>query len=376
MGDNGYEYNNNNDPTAGMTEEEIAALVAQQEANVAESDRAYRQRQLNAERRREVSSRIGRFLARQPGSRRLIARARGTINSRRRAEERNQRIRNMVRAARAEYKRNVNNAANAAFAPNAFYNDLLRQAQQEEAAGNINAVASILEQVEQARIGKSSFKAEAIRRIASAMQNSARAENARIYANTRSVLESEAPIHRQTVLKIAALDDLMLAEKKKLKLAANNPSASRAAARLYNIEQLKEELDTARHASRVPTPEQNARYQALIEGVDFGGLNSSLYPRLVRNNAALTVKNRAATKIQTAARGRQARKKLRTLKNSAALARAAAEYEASLAGVPQIVPGMVAMPSQPAAAGAPATPAPTAAERAAARAARLARFGK
>ena len=372
MGDNEYEYNNNNDPTAGMTEEQIAALVAQQEANIAEEDRLRQERIANAERRREQSARISRFLARQPGSRRLIARARGTINARRRAALRNQRIREMTRAARAEYKRNVNNAANTAFAPNAFYNALLADARQQEAAGNVNAVASILSQIENARVGKRSFKNTAVAQMARTMRNSALAQNAQIYANTKTVLESEPAIHRQTVLKIAALDDLMLNEKKKLKLAANNATATRAATRLYNIEQLKEELDTARHASKLPTPEQNARYQALIAGVDFSRLNSSLYPRLVRNNAALTLRNRAATKIQTATRGRQAQKKLRTLKAAAAAARTAAEYEASLAAAPQMVPGMVAGPPQPAAPPA----APSAAERNAARAARLARFAK
>jgi hypothetical protein len=362
MGDNEYVYENDYDPLEGLSEEERAAYFAEEAAELEEEDRQLLERKLKALQSRSTAKRIGRFLSKQPGTRRLVSRARGTLNVRRKANMKRQKIQNNIARARREYKEFINNAANERFFPNAHYSALMTEARAAEQHGNVDEAISLIEQIDEGRAEKASFKMAQLNALRQTLRNSAAAENARIYAETKTVLESEPAKHRQTVLKIAALDDLMLHEKKKLKLANTNAERERAATHLYNIEELKEELDAARHMSKVPTPEQNARYSALVAGVDFESLNSSLYPRLVANNAALKRKNLAATKIQTAARGKLARKTLKKLRNEA-------EERRKSAYLPMVPLNYVApAPSVPVAA--------TAAQIAEARAARLARFKK
>lgn len=357
MGDNEYVYNNYNDSVNEMTQEEIVALATQQAAEIAEEERQHRERQAEFLRSHSSTKRIGRFLQGQPGTQRLISKARGSLNTRRKGETRRRKIQNNIATARREFKQFVNTAANERFFPNAHYDALLREAQNAEQRGNAEEAISLIDQINEGRAEKASFKLGQMNALRQALHNSAVAENARIYANTKTVLESEPAKHRQTVLKIAALDDLMLNEKKKLKLSLSNEERSRAATRLYNIEELKAELNTARHESKIPTSQQNARYAALIAGVNFSTLNSSIYPRLLANNAELGQKNKAVTKIQTAARGYKARKTLKQLKNVAA--------ETSLPMVPinYLPPPTTVV-------------APTEAQKIAARAARLSRFAK
>lgn len=175
-----------------------------------------------------------------------------------------------VANARNRYRANVNNGATAAAiaAMNNYPND-----------------------PEMANVARNSYKEKAIADLLQALKNSAQAQNAQIYANTKNVLLSEPKNQRQTVLKIAALDDLMIEERKKLTLASTDEEATDAAGRLFDIELLKQELDDARHRSELPTPEQEARYTALVAGVNFNSLNASLYKRLVANNAEKTRKN-------------------------------------------------------------------------------------
>lgn len=288
MGDNEYVYENNNyDPFEGMSEEERAAYIAQEEAEIAEEDRQFRERQLAGLRKRSTAKRIARFLGRQPGTRRLLSKAKGTLNAKRKAEARRQKIRNTVTAARREFKEFVNNAANERFFPNAHYNSMLEEARTAQERGNIDEAISIIQQVEEGKAAKASFKVAQVNALRQAFRNSA-PNNAGLYRETRKVLASEPPMHRQTVLKIAALDDLMLNEKKKLKLATTNSEREKAAARLYNIVELQKELDAARQEDEMISPEQNRRYSNLVAGIDFASLNSSLYPRLVANNAKIT----------------------------------------------------------------------------------------
>jgi hypothetical protein len=142
----------------------------------------------------------------------------------------------------------------------------------------------------------------------------------------------------------------MVNEREKLALASTNAEATEAATRLYNIEQLKEELDQARHETRLPSAEQNARYTALVAGKNFTSMPTSLYRRLVNNNAA-----RTAAEVAEA--------------EAAAAARAAEEARAAeMASLPMVP--INALPPPP-----PPAPARSTAEQAAAaRAARLARF--
>ena len=183
---------------------------------------------------------------------------------------RNTFIATKVAKARNQYKVNVNNGANAA----AF------------AAMNENP-----NDPEMANVARNSYKETAIATILQTLKNSAANQNAQIYANTKNVLLSEPKNQRQTVLKIAALDDLMIEERKKLAIASTDEAAVEAAGRLFDIELLKQELDDARHRSEAPTPEQEARYTALVAGVNFNSLNTSLYKRLIANNAEKTRKN-------------------------------------------------------------------------------------
>lgn len=183
---------------------------------------------------------------------------------------RNTFIATKVAKARNQYKVNVNNGANAA----AF------------AAMNENP-----NDPEMANVARNSYKETAIATILQTLKNSAANQNAQIYANTKNVLLSEPKNQRQTVLKIAALDDIMIEERKKLAIASTDEAAVEAAGRLFDIELLKQELDDARHRSEAPTPEQEARYTALVAGVNFNSLNTSLYKRLVTNNAEKTRKN-------------------------------------------------------------------------------------
>jgi hypothetical protein len=223
---------------------------------------------------------------------------------------RNAAIRNRSRAARQQFKRNINNVANAQFGTNANLQRRINEAGFLEGE-NYNSAMNL---VQMNRIGKNSFRNEAVSQLRRTLRNAALAENARLYQEAKTVLGSEEPRHRQTVLKISALDDMMVSEREKLAIANTNEKARTAATKLYNIELLKDELDEARHASRVPTAEQNARYNALVQGFNFNGMNTSIYRRLRNNNANLTRKNKAATKIQALTRGVKGRKTARALK--------------------------------------------------------------
>ena len=178
-----------------------------------------------------------------------------------------------AREARAHYKNFVNDPANAEYNP--------------------RIEAAPASEFDTLMTEKESMKEAQVAQILQALRESAEAANAAIYAETKTVLLSENAPHRQTVLKIAALDDLMLEEKKKLAVASTDKAATEAATRLYDIELLKAELDEARHQSRLPTPEQEARFTALIAGINFGNMSLSLYRRLIANNASQTAKEKA-----------------------------------------------------------------------------------
>jgi hypothetical protein len=321
---NQYQYNEYiMDPMNDFTEEEWRQYLANQNANQTA-------RKINNLRRRATSKRIGKFLGRQPGTRSMIARAK----SRRKEQNRNKSIRNSVAAARSKFKANVNNTANLAYGTNANFN------QRTQNIGDLfgNQYENALMDIMTNKAGKNSFKESAVQQIRQSFKNSALAENARLYQEAKNVLFSEPQQHRQTVLKIAALDDLMAEEKMRLSLANNDGKAMDAATKLYNINVLKEELDEARHASKVPTPEQNARYAALVAGVNFDAMNTSLYKRLVANNAAQTGKNVAATKIQAVVRGKRNRKLAKTLRARRNINRLAAQLPANAPMIPNLAP--------------------------------------
>lgn len=271
-----YEYSN-----AGNNQQFTAEEVAALEREVEESNRQHREAQRQAAIRGFQQKRASRTLGRLPGRQSWIARAKGRINTRRRAKARTNQIKATWKNARRQYKQNVNNVANGAFGTNA---ELANRGSLAQAIGNNNAI----EQVMLNQVGKNSLKGEILSGIKRTLRNAAGTANARIYANTKNVLLSEPKNHRQTVLKIAALDDLMIEEREKLALAATNAEAEEAATRLFNIEELKEELDQARHETRLPSAEQNARYAGLVAGKNFSTMETSLYRRLVNNNAAKT----------------------------------------------------------------------------------------
>lgn len=266
-------------------------------------------------------------------------------------------VREKVQAARNQYRRNVNDPANEMFGTNEGL-----QAE-ENSLGFLqgNNYYNALQNIQSRQVMKNSFKQEAVQQILTALKNTALAENNRIYSETKNVLLSENKNHRQTVLKIAALDDLMIEERKKLVTASTDNAAEEAAGRLYEIEKLKEELDEARHQSRKPTPDQEARYTALLAGVNFNALNTSIYTRLVKNNSERTMKNTAATKIQSVARGMQSRKKANILRRL---------RQASTSDMGPMIP-MESIAPAPAPAAAPVAPRMTPAEMRAARLAAL-----
>jgi hypothetical protein len=344
--------NNNNDPVnagngaveyaysnAGnnesFTQEELEAIARE----IAESNRALANRERTAALRNLRLRRAGRTLGRLPGRASWIARAKGKVNTRRRAAARANEIKRKWQTARRQYKQNINNAANLQYESNEDLNSRNRASNWME--GNDYEMEKLT--IQSLRNAKANFKRQAVNQLRQTLRNSAAAENARIYANTKTVLLSEPKNHRQTVLKVAALDDLMVNEREKLALASTNAEAMEAATRLYNIEQLKEELDQARHETKLPTVEQNARYAGLVAGKNFSAMATSLYRRLVNNNAAKT-----AAEVAEAAR--------------------AAEEAAALVAMPMVPINALAAP-------APAAPARASANNVArARAARLARF--
>lgn len=285
----GYFYNNEGN-NQEFTQEELAAIAR----NVIERNRANRERQAQAERNMRLGAlrerRATRALRGLPGAAPWVARARGRINTRRRAAARENQIRRSSQRARRDYKEHVNNAANLQYGSNENLNS------QNRAANFMVENEYDMEKmrVQSLRNAKANLKRQAVNQLRQTLRNSAAAENARIYANTKNVLLSEPRNYRQTVLKIAALDDLMIEEREKLALAATNNAATEAATRLYNIEELKGELDQARHESRLPTAEQNARYAELVAGKNFNSMPTSLYRRLVGNNAAKTAEEVAA----------------------------------------------------------------------------------
>lgn len=274
-----YKYNNNfENNNQNLSPEEIEELARQVEAN----NLAFRERQRQAQLNQLRERRAGRVFRGLPGRVSWIAKARARINTKRRNAAKKNEIKRMWQTARRQYKQNVNNVANAAFTTNA---EMANRASRAQAMGN-NAS---LDQVLLNQTLKNSLKGEILAGIRRTLRNTAAAENARIYRNTKNVLLSEPRNHRQTVLKVAALDDLMVNEREKLSLASTNAEAMEAATRLYTIEQLKQELDQARHETRLPTAEQNARYEALVAGKNFSTSPTSLYRRLVNNNAAKTL---------------------------------------------------------------------------------------
>lgn len=322
--ENVYYYNNEGDNQENLTQEELEQMAR----NVAESDRLYEERVRQNKIEKLKNRRASRILRGFPGYKQSIARAKGRVNTRRKAEAREAAIANKARTARQRYKQNITHVANAQYGTNA--NFAQRQANAQFLEGN--DYASAMNELNLSRVGKGSFTNEAVSQIKQTLRNAALEANARLYSEGKTVLESELSPHRQTVLQIAALDDLMVNERQKLAIASTNSAAKNAATRLHNIEALKEELDFARHSTKVATPDQKARYNALVHGFDFGGMNTSLYRRLVNNNANLSRKNTAATKIQAltrGAKGRKVAKSKRTIRNT--LARAKAERDAAAA---------------------------------------------
>ena len=279
------------------------------------------------------------------------------------------RIRNLSRKARANFRRNVNNVANAQYGTNNTFN-----AQMAAIYGQMNNDGALNEglynqlgMIEQQRALKQSFKTSAVEQIKQALQGSAAERFPSLYQEAKTVLNSELPRFQPLVKKIVALDDLIALKKMELATATTNEGAEEAAAIIVDAENLKEELDFARHTNRVATVEQEARYEALITGIDFTTMNSSVYGRLLQNNAA---KNAAARTIQRVERGRQGRQTARRARIMRNLNRLAAAQAAQGAPLQMVDPAALA-------AEAPAAAAPlTAAERAQRRALMLARFNK
>jgi len=371
----GFVYENNWVGNEGLTPEEIEEqnrlYLEEQAREAAEAAAAAQELATRVGARQRVSN----LLQRAPGTRGLINRARGRINTRRRAEaaaaaaavaaaERQQRIRNIWRPARTELRQNLT-ALNYGFplnenadpivpATNAQLQDALSYA---GAVGDADEYARILGIMEQKGASKQSILNQKIanaRRIA--------ADNLEeIYPNNKVAFLLENNSHRATILKVAALDDLISKNSERLGVALTNEDAERIATRIVNMKNLRHELDQARHKSKLPTAEQNARYAALVEGIDLGALGNGLYSRLLKNNAS----NKATRKIQRVYRGYKGRKEAkakRTIRN--ALARWKAESEAAEAA---------AAATQAAEAAAAAAKVLSPAEL---RAARLARLGK
>lgn len=247
---------------------------------------------------------------------------------------RNKTVRNTAASARAKFKANVNFTANEIFGTNANINQRMQD------IGHLfgNDYEEEMMNIMSTKAQKNSLKENAVRQIRRTLRNSALAENARLYNEAKTVLLSEPQKHRQTVLKIAALDDLMIEEKEKLAVANTNEKATNAATKLYNINLLKEELDEARHMDKLPTPDQEARYFALVSGIDFNAMNTSLYRRLVANNASQTGRNIAATKIQASWKGKKGRNFARTQRARRNLNRLAAELPMNAPMVPNLTP--------------------------------------
>jgi hypothetical protein len=326
-------YENEGNNGANLTEEELAQIARE----VNENNRLFEeQRRLvnQAAKEREIAEdKATRILKGLPGRASWISRAKGRVNTRRKAEARNAAIRNKARTARQQFKQNINNIANMQYGTNAEFQQRMADAGFLEA----NQYNSAMNAIQMNQSAKSSFKNEAVTQLRRTLQNTALAENARLYAEAKGGLESYSyknAKYRPLVLKIAALDDMMVNEKAKLALANTNEKAAAAATRLYNINLLKDELDETRHMSKVSTAEQNARYKALVQGFNFNSMPTSLYRRVISNNANLSRKNKAATKIQALARGatgRKGAKAKRTIRNT--LARMKAEREAAAAAV-------------------------------------------
>ena len=150
--------------------------------------------------------------------------------------------------------------------------------------------------------------------------------NAALYNEAKAVLLSEDKKLRQSVLKTVALDDIIIEERIKLAHAKTDEERRAAATKIYNAEKLKGELDEARHLSKGPTAEQNARYTNLTRNVNFNAIPYSLYPRLRANNSGRTANNerKAATKIAAFKRGYTTRKQYKPQLN---VLRAAREAE-------------------------------------------------
>lgn len=323
-----YHYNSEPNNEANYTPEELAAMAEQVNEDNRRFEEQQRAIQQAAREGRFAQKRATRILRGLPGRASWVARAKGRVNTRRKAAVRNAAIRNKARTARQQFKRNVNNTANI-FEMSALQNIQNMSPEEQPLA------------LEMLPAQKNSFKEEAIAQIRRTLQNAALAQNARLYSEAKVGLASynyKNAKYRPVVLKIAALDDLAVREREKLVLANTNEKAREAATRLYNIELLRDEIDTARHQSKLPTPEQNARYNALVTGFNFNSMPTSIYRRLAQNNANLSRKNKAATKIQALVRGMKGRKNARTRRAIRNLARVAVNEAAPMVPINMLAP--------------------------------------
>lgn len=337
-----YVYENEGDSTNTMTQEEINEQNRLWELEQKRDEEKAAARAQNVAIDKLKKRRASRILRTLPGREDWISRARGKINTRRQAAARQKKIKNIWRPARATLKQNLN-ALNLQYSLNPNAEELIPTTNAElqaaaaaaEAGGRHDEVARITQIMDEKAAAKKSI-------INSKIANARRIAANRLesnYPNNKIALLAEKNAQRATILKIVALDDLLVKNSQELSVADTNEKAERIATRIVNMTTLRDELDKARHSSRLPTPEQNARYQAFVEGIDLGALGNSLYTRLLKNNTS----NKAARKIQALYRGVQGRKESksrRVVRNR--LARMKKEQEnAAAEAAKQLTPAQV-----------------------------------
>jgi hypothetical protein len=151
-----------------------------------------------------------------------------------------------------------------------------------------------------------------------------------LYNEARGVLMSEnKESARDKVMRVAALDDVLANERIRLNFTNSNATRRNIASRIYNLEQLKADIDQKRHSNENLNNNIKARYNTLVGNVDFSALPYSITTRLEGNR-----KSGAATRIQSKFRGFKTRKQYKPELNALKAARLA-EREAELVRLAQ-----------------------------------------
>jgi hypothetical protein len=251
-----YNYSNNeNNATAGMTQEEIAELLALQEAQMKANEEA----RAMAVKKRGATGTIGRFLKRREKPlQRAIATRRAANIARRQAEAKAREI--GLEKARAAEQYAIGTAINVAPINEEYIQDLMAT-NPEEAMNQIQAHENIVE----------ATKAAAANQYSQAMLEAFRTNTNATAANFIKQIPSIPKSSRAGYILLAKVDDLYGKLTRNVSIATTNAERERLASKKYEVDKLRKKIRKVMDFETIP-PGLLREVNAVLAGEDVASL--------------------------------------------------------------------------------------------------------